>query len=217
MPLDPSLTKFTTVSQSLVSYDFQDIQTGEAIVSYYAATNKVETTTSYLLTGDSSIYSNDEQQSEAIDKDNDTTFRIELDLDFDLSPFKIAQTFEGEATIQVTFGCSQGYTSDSNGVYIIFKVRKWDGTTETEIASAQTETWDDGKGSTLKTALVPITIPATTFAVGETLRLTVETWTMLDSSISNGTMFVKHDPANRNGTSSNPNFLKLNMPQRLEL
>lgn len=203
--------------QAIASFDFQDIATGEGIVSYFAATTLETTNTGHILTGDSGKYSNDEENTDAIDQDNDQTFRIELDLDFDLSQFKIPQTFEGEAMVSVTWGSSQAYTADANGVYLILKVRKWDGSTETDIASAQTETWDDDKGDALKTSLVPITIPKTTFAVGETLRLTVELWTMLDSAISNGNFVLKHDPANRNGTATNPNFLKLDMPQRIVL
>jgi len=203
--------------EAITSYDFDDIASGERLQSYYAATTKFETTTKYILTGNPSIYSNDEAQTDGIDKDNDTTFRIELDQDFDLSQFQITQIFEGEGNIQVTWGCSQNYSADANGVYLILKVRKWDGTTETEIASAQTETWNDGSGATLKTSLVPITIPKTQFKVGEILRLTIELWTMLDSSIAVGSYHLKHDPANRNGTATNPYFLKLNMPQKIVL
>ena len=201
----------------LVNYSFTDIASGTGLIAFYAATTKEETTAGYILTESTNIYSNDEQTYAQMPKENDTTFRKQLDYDFDLSPFHRPMIFEGTAYVNVTFGVSQSSTSDSNGCYLILKIRKWDGSTETDIVTAQTETWNDDKGSTYHTSLIPMTIPKTHFKVGETLRFTVELWTMLDSSISTVTYFLKHDPANRSGTAANPNVLRLQMPQDLDL
>lgn len=216
MPLAPKLNKYSTASPVIATFDFQDIATGENITTYYAATTKFETTTGHILTGNSNTYSDTENTNVVFTQDNDTVFRKQLDVDFDLSQFQITQVFEGQATIQLTrnFG---GSSADANGTYHIFKIRKWDGSTETEVASVQTETLTDDTVIDPKTDLLPITIPNTTFAVGETLRLTMEVWTMNDSSIAIMNIDTFHDPVNRNGTATNPHSLILNMPQKVDL
>ena len=208
---------YRSMEKNIISYNYTDIASGEGVVNFYAATTKTSTGIDYILTSDSSIYSNDEYTSGQIPKNDDGVFRKVKDIDFDLTEFKIPRTFEGEALVEVTWGCSQSYTSDGNGVYLILKIRKWDGTTETDIISVQTETWNDDKGTELKTSLVPLTVPKTKFKKGEVLRLTIEIWTMLDSSISNGYYYLRHDPKNRNGTTTNPYILKIKMPVNIDL
>jgi len=209
--------KFTTTSPVIASFDFQEIATGEGFVDYYPALTQDSVGTDYILTGDSSTYSDEEQVTFAFTKDNDTTYRKQLDLDFDLSEYQLSQTFEGTAHIGVTWSVT-GASADSNGMYIIFKIRKWDPdtSTETEIASVQTETKNDDDDPQLKTSLLDVAIPQTVFPAGTVLRLTAELWSMNDSSIADLTGTMKIDPANRNGSATNPNFLKLRMPKRIE-
>jgi hypothetical protein len=211
MPLDPSLTEFSTTSPVLATFSFQDIRAGEGLVAYYPATTQVDATTGYILTSDSSTYSNDE--TVAVTLTNEASYIKALDLDFDTSIFQLTQTFEG--TCNITF--SHSITGGNQGnTYLIFKIRKWDGTTETEIAEVQTENINSSLGDKEITGLTKVTIPRTNFAVGETLRLTMEVWG-INNHATPVIITIKTDPTNRNGTATNPNFLKLNMPQRLDL
>jgi len=96
-----------------------------------------------------------------------------LDLDFDLSAAQLNQTLRGTAYVRLEY--STDVTNSANAYWVV-KIRKWNGATETEIASGQTATKTAPNGITTYSDLLPITIPKTTIKQGENLRITVEFW-----------------------------------------
>jgi len=102
----------------------------------------------------------------------------QFDLDFDSALLNRPMTLEGEMIAQIPF-----YHSTGSQVYFIIKLRKWDGTTETEIASVQSPTFDPSTGDDTgyQYASIPLAVPNTTIPKGSQIRVTVETWFYSDT------------------------------------
>ena len=173
------------------TYDYFDIAEGTGIVKLYLSTSEINTGLNYHLGRDTTY-------SSLIDSQSAITSGMakEIDLDFDLSPFNMPKSIKGVANAQATLKVYSATGTSACSAYIIFKVRKWDGSSETEIASAQSQTVVPPNGSSIwEIVNVPITITKTNFKKGETLRLTVEVWGA--SGADGGVIFVGHDPQNR--------------------
>ncbi len=96
-----------------------------------------------------------------------------MDLDFDSTEFQLPRTIEGDAFIGLTLGGDDA--SSTGGAFIIAKLRKWNGSTETNIASVQSETLTLLTNKETSHAL-KIVVPRTHFKQGEQIRLTIEFW-----------------------------------------
>lgn len=193
MPLTPELTEFTTSSPFVASFDFTDIASGTGFQQYFLAQPKVDTTVSQILENNT-IYSS---VIEAIVSTASATFVKAGDLDFDLSAFNLTQTIRGTAVANISQLVSS--SSGEGQMYLIIKVRKWDGSTETDLATAQTDTVTGtaGVGTGESITCVPLVIAETTFNEGDILRVTVEIWAKCAGT---ATCYVGCDPQNRDGT-----------------
>jgi len=154
------------------SFSFTDLASGTGIVEYFGA--KDEDT---LLLTATPFFSNrvittvDHSSPGGVDN---TTF----DLDFDVK-FNLPRTINGEVIVNVPFiirnlfGTTQNYE-----VYFKIYVRKWDGSTETEIAN------DTGEQLSISLTASPaeqaaklttsVTVSNALFGVNDSLRITVE-------------------------------------------
>ena len=56
MPLDPKLTKFTTTSPILASFDFVDVADGTGVIEFFAASVTNNTTADHYLTRNTVCY-----------------------------------------------------------------------------------------------------------------------------------------------------------------
>ncbi len=210
MPLDRDLTEFTTASPVLVSFDSTDFADGTGIVNFNGASTKQDTTITYILTRDA-IYSND---ISTVSGGVGTANAIRLDLDFDLTSFSIPKDVLGTAVITATLKGIKNSTFMS--YYYVAKIRKWDGSTETEIASAQSETNTSNSSTDYDT--MTVRIPVTTlahFAQGDVLRVTMEVWAGTTSG--SGTVTLFHDPINRTEATAETTQLKINIPFRIDV
>lgn len=103
-----------------------------------------------------------------------------IDLDFDSTPFNLPRTIKGDAIIRLSASISEIDPGSGYQAIPTIKFRKWNGATETEIASCDgyilycdtdaTESW------TLK-----CTIPQTHFKKGDMLRITIQFSSWVDS------------------------------------
>ena len=188
-----------------ISYNFIDIADGTGIVTLYGYHWIDNSTEKYGLSANA-IRSNYIYTKATCD--NSVTAEKEMDLDFDLAPFNLPQNLEGTARINLSFGAGSVSTANtSSRVYAIVKIRKWDGSTETEIASGQSETDDlgniDGVGFfDYRTVNIQITVPLTHFQIGEQLRVTVEIWA-LQLGANDSSVFVFHSPNDELDTVAN--------------
>ena len=194
---------------SIASYDHTDIADGSGTITYDGLNTEeagLTATHDYLLTSQApyshNIYTNTASVGDAV-----------LDIDFDLT-FNRPQRIRGTMYINATSATAM--SSASGGVIFVAKVRKWDGTTETEIAN--NTSGHQGVGAGGKNFFIhcwSVEIPLTHFKKGETLRITLE----LNSNSSGGgtaAYALFHDPKNRteswNAVSVTTSTLKFYVP-----
>lgn len=118
-----------------------------------------------------------------------------LGIDWDGTAFTQARTIKGTAYFNFFYLA----TGSSYSSYVIVKVRKWDGATETEIASVQSPTTAAATVE-IGTAL-SVEIPQTKFKVGDQLRITTEVWGQKASGTFD--LSIAGDPADAATTDGN--------------
>ena len=111
------------------------------------------------------------------------------DLDFDSSILQVPRTIEGDCYVRVSLADAAAGGAFPNGTVITAKLRKWDGTTETEIANAVSTTKDLTDAGHI-TQTLKIAVPRTHFKKGDLIRMTI-----LVSTTDNDDYWLGHNPA----------------------
>ena len=207
---------FDTSQQPLANYNYEDIADGSGMLTFYGNHSMEDTTDNYLLSSQKIA----SQKAETYLGVTSGTFIKVMDLDFDNPPFNLPKNIIGTAKISIPY-MADAPSGNSTEVYLIAKLRKWDGSSETELGSAQSETIiEDGTGPQIdrRQGLMTMTIPLTHFKKGETLRLTVEVWAK--GTAGNTNVGIGHDPPGRistnfPGTDGVSTIMKVNIPARL--
>jgi hypothetical protein len=201
---------------ALANYNYTDIAAGTGLVSFYAGN-----TVDLKMLSNQPFYS-DEMYFDSVFNDG-TKYVKYLDLDFDVTinrPLQIG----GLCVINIPGSRSGGGTGgDGNtSMRADVRVRKWDGTTETDlaVASGSILTGAEGGTFTYKMFAIDLNIPDTQFKAGEVLRLTVEGWAIGGGS-PNPHIRIGNDPMNRTAgwdtTGAVPSRLVFQVPQRIDL
>lgn len=191
--------KYQSASSVIATYDNYDFAEGTGIVNFRGFKYDVSGSAVYGLSNQDN-YSYGVETTETI-TETDTK---EIDIDFDLSEFESPKTIKGTAIVSIPMNINQDQGGETTYGYVVARIRKWDGTTETEIASGTSnrETVSENADTSFVKTL-KIDVPITSFKVGETLRLTIEAWA--NSSVGGtGTISIGHDPKNRDGTWITP-------------
>lgn len=211
---------FQSQNTAIATYDYLDISDGTGITVFYGYDISLSGANSYNLSRDA-VYSFNVEYNIATGSIGTSYSKI-ADLDWDLSAFNNARTIKGTLLASIPFKILN--TEDkSYSAFFRVRVRKYDGSTETEIAdSYSTVIQTSNFQSIAKNVLVPVTIPSTTYSKGDILRVTLELWGSKQSGAT-GTMHIGHDPAGRDGTNiipgddDIPTTLKFHVPFRIEL
>jgi len=196
-------TTYPPIQGPVVTFDFTEFATGVGYVSYYGANTREVTTDDYIL----GVNATDQSHwtSTAIAMPNDGSKF--LDLDFDVQ-FLVAADIQGLMRANLTLGAHQTSSTSDNSwsMNAIVKLRKWDGSTETEIANATTATLSATNGELsagqFKSKMMAVELDATSapthFGRGDVLRVTVEVYgTVINTRAAGG---IGHDPLNRDDT-----------------
>ena len=173
-----------------VNFNYTDFAEGTGITILKGVHSMENTTNNYLLSG-STLHSNHIETKAVVAVDS--TWRKHLDLDFDLPAFNMPRNTLGTMYVNVPFKCN-GIAGSMMG-YVKVRLRKWDGSSETEITVAQSETID-GSDNTRK-FLLKMAVPLTHFKKGDILRLTVEGW---GYATGTSNILIAHDPKERTTT-----------------
>jgi hypothetical protein len=177
-----------TSNPAIASYSYTDIAEGTGVIKLYGFIDSGGTPT----LAEQVVYSSSIESTGS--KTTSGAYSTISDLDFDLSAFNYPKMIKGTAL--VGYGYAFDQTNYGYGK-IIFTVRKWDGTTETDIASG---TWARENAPDAKAAQVTkITIPEHHFKRGEILRLNVLSQARSDDA-SAVRLTIGTDPMNRDGT-----------------
>lgn len=218
-------TKYPQAAEvAIASFNYTDIASGTGISTFYAGNAGAVISGSYLLSSNA-FYS--DVVTKYTQGGSDVHQKIN-DLDFDLSPFNLPRTIKGQILVQIPMGVKAVVAGGTSNTYVNAILRKWDGTTETNIAQLS--------GAVLTKALTNIgdyvrdmstilfEIPQTHFKKGETLRLTIEQWGWMATN-NQSIYFFGHDPKNRSQTpndttiawSTDPTILSIDVPFKLDL
>lgn len=194
--------KYVSQPTAIASYDYTDIANGTGVNILNGFEYALSGSTLYGLS-DQTPYSYEVEKNIAAASIPDTTYGSILDLDFDLTSFNTPRTIKGKAIVSVPVKIKN--TEDKTyGCYVIARIRKWDGSTETEIANATSPNVETSNFLSKSSVLaIPVTIPETFFKEGEILRLTLNFWGYKQSGAT-GTMHMGIDPMNRDGTGIVP-------------
>lgn len=187
---------------AIASYDFTDIVEGTGIKKFFGFISNVSSGDTPALISQA-VYSSKIETQVTITAGSSK----EIDLDFDLAAFNAPSSIRGTITVSVPFEINRGGAGASNDGFVVVRFRKWDGTTETELASVQSETLTADDATTTITKMLSMIMPITGikhFKKGETLRMTVEVWGNWDSGGTAGDMIIAHDPLDRDGAEITP-------------
>jgi hypothetical protein len=148
-----------------------------------------------------------------------------LDKDFDAPEFQLPRKIKGKMYIRcglwfdwVNGGAGAG--SDTFEYYLKIRLRKWDGSSETEVALVQTETFSNNSDTEHEISL-NLDVPLTLYKKGEQIRVTFEGWvkSLEDGPDEDlGNLSVAIDPNNgaiTNFTAGNTRLV-LEIPFRIE-
>jgi hypothetical protein len=194
--------KFPTVigERLITSYDYLDLARGKAIQEWYGFKGR----SSQILIERAQESDTLETIATAI---NATPLTKRIDEDFDIT-FDKPQIIEGVALVKVIHGikCSACVATASATAYIVAKIRRWNGVSEYDLASATSRTLGAScPGGPCRIDYInglEMTLPRTKFAVGDVFRLTIEVWTMtFGSTGTTWTFAFGHDPPNRTSPS----------------
>jgi len=209
-------------SAAIATYSYTDIAAATGIQIYYLA----KTVDLTVLTPNA-IYSNTVMTS-STQNYTDGTFKLLHDVDFDIT-FNLAQTTRGTAIVNIPIGILGVTAVKTYSAYVILKARHWDGSTETDLASNQSDTiqFTTSGVNEYKYAMFAVDLDLTTpklFKKGDTLRLTVEYYAKNHNAASQGEFFFGHDPKNRATTDQDdetfgdePSIAEFHVPFKIDI
>jgi hypothetical protein len=171
------------------NYDWIDLVSATGQILFYGLNAVDSVGDNYtLIPSDAvqSVYGADLATTVAVTKTQVTgNSGTSFDKDFDLSAFQLPRTIEGTGLVRVSLRAS-GVQVD--GIVITALLRKWDGATETEVASISSDTFALGAGSETSRTL-KLTIPRTHYKKDEQIRLTIRV-----ATTDNDVYLVAHSP-----------------------
>lgn len=167
---------FPQRSRYLANYDWIDLVSGTGYILFdgMEATNKILVEVqSISLRGSGAKGSGryDSSSSHA----SSTYYKL-TDIDFDSSELQLPRTIEGKMIVRCGFVSYNTTASATYTIKTVARLRKWDGSNETEIATAYNESGSGTTGDAEFSESIDFDVPKTHFKKGETIRLTIELW-----------------------------------------
>jgi len=206
MPLTPNLTKFTTASPVIASYDFIDIASGTGYINMYAGrTIDLEMLSNFT-------YYSDPIMEESATEMGTSGNHLWLERNFDFTVNK-STVYEGTGIVNVPVGIR--CVSGGPNLYAIAKIIKYAGS-ESVIAQNTSRVFSNTSGTKYSMLGIDIAIPKTLFQKGEVFRLSIEIWGQ-----GHGYAQLAYDPKNRttgwDTTGAVPSTLTAQIPVRVDL
>lgn len=205
-----------------VSYNSEDLISGTGYIAIYGG----RSTAAYLLSN-ITYYSDGLNEATVTNTPytsnagTDVGYTKRTDIDFDVLVNK-PLTLKGKAIINVPYGVGcQGASTGYHKLRAL--IRKWNGTTETTIATTDYSVAISGGGAcgTSGVAALSIDVSATSFAIGEYIRLTIEGYGYTTNGADAYTLYTAHDPVARTLTIGASTFTSskslFQMPVRIDI
>jgi len=183
--------------EALVNYDWVDLADGTGIKLFYPGT----ASGAYVLSPNK-FYS-EKTCVDTIIGPAEASWAINTDFDVTLN---LPRTLKGTAIINVPIGVQSDGVAQQYTTIIKATLRKWDGTTETDIASGTGTQWTSASLDTnvydYNMTMIYLNVPTTHIKRGETLRLTIELYGR-SPTLDTGLYFFGCDPMNRASSDYN--------------
>lgn len=209
--------KYRKSSDILASFSYTELSTGKAVQLFYGGEVSPQ---DWTLSGNT--FHSHEITSKATPVQAGAD-RVVQDIDYD-TLFLIPQTIDGKVLVNVTAGIKQGTGTTTISHYFKVYVRKWDGTTETDLGTgvADTETTASLVAGAVETKVFAIEVDVSNKLIkkGETLRITIEQHGWNESA--NPTYVFGQDPQGRDDPDSiidsgEPTQLKIWIPFKVNV
>jgi hypothetical protein len=197
MPLDNDLTTFTTASRILQTINLADVVSGTGYIEMFGGATSVGDSSSdeYFLT--TIPYYGEPVVTVSATFGTVGSATQKLDIDFDVVVNRTIKV-NGNVIVTAALGATRAGSSGTVTTYFVAKLRKWDGTTETELGEATSNSHANNGGSTTYGDLAAsFEVSNKTIKKGQTLRLTMEVWVTSTSSNTLNTVRLLHDPQGR--------------------
>ena len=185
---------FTKKRELISSYDFFDIASGTGFVSYLGV-NAIDSTGNNYILFDESLSSIGSSEDRLLSGGSGSTNQTVvngnsgqcIDIDFDLTEFQKPQTIKGMGIVRFCLGSD--LSASNAGVFVVAKLRKWDGSNEIELVSVTSATDATMNLNTSQVFILQLAIPQTHFKKGDFLRLTIQV-----TSTDNNQLSLVHCP-----------------------
>lgn len=203
---------FQAISNVLPTYNFVDIIAGTGYINFYAGdTVDLKPLSNFTYYSDAGLDS-------AVTPGNYTDQLI-FDHDYDVL-LNRPMDIKGLGIVNIPVGVNPAAAATMY-IYAIVKIRKWDGASETEIATNTSRSFSKSTtGLGFSMLGVDVTIPLTHFKIGEYLRLTIMIYGT-STNLAGATFAYAHDPKSRtsiwDSTGAVPSQLLFQCPVRLNL
>lgn len=212
---DIIVNRFQTANQFVATYPYADVDEGTGIQIYYGLAYKNTVTVSYALSK-TQIYSNTSTNATGASPTTPSSKILDLDFDVKLNlPKRIIGKIFVNIPVEVTM---PGTGSGTNSYYVTGKLRRWDGSTETDLANATSETvgpYAAASGTTFKMLTFMIDASAGfNYKSTETIRVTLEVYGEYTGTAI-GSINVLHDPKNVNTGNNNVSQMAFAIPFKL--
>ena len=180
---------------AIASFNYTDLAEGTGKVIYFGLTSEDGSAVDYHLNSNKLFSA---QTSTTRATAGTTT------LDFDLAPFNLPLTAKGTAVFSAGISAASSVTTK-----LQVTVKKYDGTTETNISSEITTA--TATSATNRMVLIELPLTQTLIKIGELIRLTVKL-----VSTGTGNAKVAHDPLDRTDIGSDSEIMEFHMSFRID-
>lgn len=181
---------FQTLSNVLPTYNFIDVLSGTGYIKFYLGkTVDLNLISNYTYCADTLF------TGAAADN---VAAALQIDNDFDVL-LNRPLTLQGYGIVNVPLMIWNGKAASCSG-YVIVKLRKWDGVTETEIVDNTSRTFSTPAAANqyFTTLAVDLNIPQTHFKIGEYIRMTILVYfTSPVKDFYSSIIAYGHDPESR--------------------
>jgi hypothetical protein len=200
---------FPPRGEFIASFNFQDVLQNNSYLIFHAgkSTNVDGNLINVLF---SAVFDSNSTVTKAAFSTTGSSEKI-IDDDFDIV-IDNTINLKGKVIVEITSSRKEITGNIINTFYVV-KLRKWDGSTETEIASAKTSTFPTTTSSeaTARHSLSMDISTKTKLIKGDTIRVTIEVWATNEDDLT-GEVGYYHDPTSRTQVGGEDVDFKIFLP-----
>lgn len=204
---------YRTGGDAVINYDFADVVSGTGFITLYPHAADEGTTPTITYQAVRQTVKADPGYTRGTTTSSSFVKVVDVDFDFVLDK---PLTLSGKCLVEVP---SAGNSNGTCHRYVNAIIRKWDGSTETDVAESRGRQLESGSGWSYSSNQLVIEVPETHFKTGDSIRITLEGWARKFASATTVDMEISHNPygSDYGGVSGLSSASTLHIPLRLDL